>query len=152
MTTEREILFEVRSLLGQGRGRNPGPPGYGNQPLEQAIMTTPAIIQARRKRPPISSPKLAAPDGRSHRNHRDGGRMSPTTINVIEAAWRSRCKVQRFGTRETELAAQAEFFTGAMVALTFTHGAGAHTMPPRWVSSIMSGDLIRTLMPLTEAA
>lgn len=59
----------------------------------------------------------------------------------IEETWRDRCVTQgRQNWTDEYLTAQAEFFTGAMVAM---HALGVeNAMTPRWIIPVMAGRVI----------
>lgn len=64
--------------------------------------------------------------------------FEPSEIHArIEEHWQDRVKHQHLKGK-TLLTKQAEFFTGAMAALSAVGLCDAESMPPRWVISVMS--------------
>ena len=59
----------------------------------------------------------------------------------IDEHWRGRVKHQHLKGEEL-LTKQAEFFTGAMAALSAVGLCDAESMPPQWVIPVMSGQPI----------
>lgn len=57
---------------------------------------------------------------------------------VIEERWRSRVDAQGYPGTRARLAAQAEFFAGAMSMLSALGYSDGESMPPKWVMPILT--------------
>ena len=72
--------------------------------------------------------------------------MTPEIINAIEEKWRGR--VENLGYKKAaEVRAQADFFSGAMAALSACGFPDDQALPPRWIITVYRGDPIRELPP-----